>query len=109
MNNPSWLDGVQRFDAAGDDVGSALSAIASAMDEEAVPELVVGAIGGAAVSGVSGSGTEYVVYVSSGVREQDLAQVAEAYGVPVEQVSLLPAAEMLQTQYRGIASCATQW
>lgn len=109
MTNPSWLDGVRRFDAAGDGVGSALSAIASAMDEEAVLELVAGAIVGAAVSGVSGSGTEYVVYVSSGVREQDLAQVAEVYGVPVEQVSLLPAAEMLHTQYQGIASCATQW
>lgn len=108
MTNPSWLDDVQRFDAAGDDVGSALSAIASAMGDEAAP-LAAGAIGGAAVSGVSGSGTEYVVYVSSGVLERDLAQVAEAYGVPVESVALLPAAEMLQTQYRGIASCATQW
>jgi len=109
MSGQSWLDDVQRFDAAGDDVGSALSAIASAMAEEDAPMLAAGAIGGAAVSGVSGSGTEYVVYVSSGVRERDLAQVAEAYGVPVESVALLSAVEMLQTQYRGIASCATQW
>lgn len=109
MSEPSWLKDVQRFDSAGQDVGSALSAIAEAMDGETGPELVAGAVGGAAVDGVNGTGTEYVVYVSTGVREADLQKVADTYGVPKEVVRLLAAAEMLDSQYQGVASCATQW
>lgn len=109
MSEPSWLSDVQRFNADGSDVGSALSAIAEAMDGEAGPELVASAVGGAAVDGVNGAGTEYVVYVSTGVRESDLQKVADAYGVPKEVVRLLAAAEMLDSQYQGVAGCATQW
>lgn len=108
MNTPDWLNQVEPLPTNGDGVGAALAAVGQVLERELRAELPAGEVGGAAVQ-VPGSGTEYVVYVATGSQAVDIARIAESYGVTTDLVSLCSAAKMLEVQYQGVASCATQW
>lgn len=102
---PEWLSQVKQLSvevAAGQsDIGAALSALA----DEMVP-VKSGDVIAAAIDRVD-QGTEFAVLVSSGDVAADVARLTEKYEVHPSAVVLMSAADMIEQQYNGVATCST--
>lgn len=104
-NAPDWLSQVQQLTTEGVDgkseTGAALSALADAMTSVKAGDVI-----GAAIDRGS-RGTEFAVLVSDGEVSADVARLAEHYDVPAEAVTLMAAADLIEQQYNGVATCST--
>jgi hypothetical protein len=108
MSNPEWLNQVQAVPAgAGTDgkseTGAALSAIADAMCAEDQVVFAAGEVMGVVIERIAFA--QHAIAVSTGDAAADIQRLAQMYDVDWRNISLVPAAAMLNEQFQGTAGC----
>lgn len=104
---PEWLSQVKQLSVevadGQSDVGAALSALADELVSVKAGDVIAAAIDR------GDRGTEFAVLVSDGDVSADVARLAEKYEVHASAVVLMSAAEMIERQYDGVATCTTEF
>ena len=110
MSTPEWLKQVQAVqvpagaDAAGkSETGVALGAIADAMRAEDQVVFAAGEVMGVVIERIAFA--QYAVAVSTGDAAADIQRLAQMYDVDWRNISLVPAAALLNEQFQGVAGC----
>lgn len=109
MSHPEWLKQVTEIPVSAvsaspdkSETGAVLSAIADAMDET-VPQFTAGTVVGAVIDRLATA--QYALIVASGDTAADIQRVAEQYNVELVSIKLVPAAELVTSEFAGLVGC----